>query len=61
MFSMKVSALISAIMVVVLAFGGPVESQMIAEITEPVATEFGLYSPDPVEIVPDCEPYVIEP
>ena len=37
------------------------QSQMIADITEDVETEFGTYQPYPVEIVPDAEPYAVEP
>ena len=35
--------------------------QMIANITEDVETEFGTYRPCFVEMVPNAEPYIVEP
>ena len=39
----------------------PLKAQMIADISESVETEFGEYMPYLVDVVPNCEPYTIEP
>ncbi|MBN1350353.1 DUF3160 domain-containing protein [candidate division KSB1 bacterium] len=48
---------------VILAFfvGAPAQGQMIAEITGDIQTEFGLYQPMLITVVPDAEPYQIAP
>ncbi|HDH99642.1 MAG TPA: hypothetical protein ENF74_01485, partial [Firmicutes bacterium] len=38
-----------------------VSAGMLAEIRHEVRTEFGVYRPYPVEVVPQVKPYVVEP
>ncbi|MBN1350351.1 DUF3160 domain-containing protein [candidate division KSB1 bacterium] len=44
-----------------LVFPAKAKSQMIADITDPVATDFGIYSPNPVTITPSVLAYTVQP
>ncbi|MDZ7262307.1 MAG: DUF3160 domain-containing protein, partial [candidate division KSB1 bacterium] len=49
------------IITLLLFFGGTLQAQMIADITQDVRTEFGVYHPYLVTITPNAEPYTVAP
>lgn len=61
MESLKKCLTIHLLLLAIFFWSGLAASQMIADITEDVETEFGIYHPYPVDVNPCVETYTIEP
>jgi len=49
------------VLLIILTLNSPIKAQMIAEITEDVQTDFGLYQPIPVEVSPSVPSFDLAP